>query len=97
MTRTEMLARIGRHRLAIELVRSEIDGLWHIQFTTEGNRALLMDVCGAAELARELRGGGEGLLATRIEIGIEQARRRTVSEKALNVSNAQSAEQTPAH
>jgi hypothetical protein len=83
MTRTEMLARIGRHRLAIEPVRSEIDGVWRIQFTAEeSNRALLMDVGGAAELASELRLGGERLLATRIEISIEQARRRTVSGKA---------------
>jgi hypothetical protein len=97
MTRTEMLARIGRHRLAIGPVRSEIDGLWRIQFTADDKRTLLMDVCGAAELARELRVGGEGLLATRIEISIEQARRSAVSEQAHNVLNAQSPEQSPAH
>jgi hypothetical protein len=33
-------------------------------------------------LADELRSGGERLLATRIEIGIEQARRLAQSERA---------------
>jgi hypothetical protein len=84
MSRTEMLARYGiRDRsLAIEPIRSEIDGVWRIKITPEGAHALYFEVATAAKLAHELRSGGERLLATRIEIGIEQARRSALSEQA---------------
>jgi len=74
MTRTEMLAPLGRQFLIIEAVQS-VDGVWRILFTAKCKRVLLLNVGAAAELAHELRLGGERLLATRIEIGIEQARR----------------------
>jgi hypothetical protein len=82
MTRTETLARLSRHRLFIEPVRSEKDGVWRIKISAGGGHALLLDVGAAARLAHELRLNGERLLATRIEISIEQQRRCAVSEKA---------------
>jgi hypothetical protein len=84
MSRTEMLARYGiRGRsLAIEAIRSEIDGAWRVKITPEGGRSQYFDVDAAAKMANELRSGGERLLATRIEIGIEQARRLAQSERA---------------
>ena len=82
MTRTETLVRLGRHRLFIEPVRSENDGVWRIEISGGSGHALLLDVGAAARLAQELRLIGERLLATRIEISIEQQRRCAVSEQA---------------
>jgi len=84
MFRTDMLARHGiqDRSLTIEPVRSEIDGAWRIRITPQGGRSQYFDVGAAAKFAEELRSGGERLLATRIEIGIEQARRLASSERA---------------
>jgi hypothetical protein len=84
MSRTEMLARYGiRDRsLTIEPIRSEIDGVWRIKITPQRHHAQYLDVAAAAKLANELRSAGERLLATRLEIGIEQARRLALSERA---------------
>jgi hypothetical protein len=84
MIRKELLARHGiqDRSLAIEPFRSEIDGAWRLKITAEGSRSQYFDVDAATKLADELRRGGERLLATRIEIGIEQARRLASSERA---------------
>jgi hypothetical protein len=77
MTRTDLLARHGIRDLSltIEPVLSEIDGAWRVKITAEGCFAQYVDAEAAAELANDLRRIGERLLATRIEIGIEQTRR----------------------
>jgi hypothetical protein len=84
MSQTEILARYGipSHSMAIEPIRSEIDGAWRIRIIPDGGRSQYFDADAAAKLADELRSGGERLLATRIEIGIEQARRLAQSERA---------------
>jgi hypothetical protein len=80
MTRTEMLELYGRGPLAIEPARSEHDGMWRIRFAADFIRPRFLDARAATMLADELRHGGERLLATRIEICIEQARRLAASE-----------------
>jgi hypothetical protein len=80
MTRTEMLELFGRRRVVIEPACREFDGMWHIKIAAEGIRECLLDARSASALADELRREGESLLATRIEISIEQVRRHTVSE-----------------
>jgi hypothetical protein len=80
MIPTEVLARLSRYHLDIEPARSESDGVWRVEISTEG-RKLLLDARAAAMLAQELRRAGGRLLATRIEIGLERARRSAVSER----------------
>ena len=77
MTRTDLLARHGIRDLSLTIapVLSEIDGTWRVKITAEGCFAQYLDAEAAAELANDLRRIGERLLATRIEIGIEQTRR----------------------
>jgi len=82
MIRTEILTQLGRQRLLIAPVRSEIDGVWRIKISTDDGRAVFLDTTAASQLADQLRSNGERLLATRLEIGIEQRRRCAVLEKA---------------
>ena len=81
MIRAEILAQLGRQRLLIAPVRSEIDGVWRIKISTDDGRAVFLDTTAATQLADQLRRNGERLLATRLEIGIEQRRRCAVLEK----------------
>ena len=82
MIRAEILAQLSRQRLLIAPVRTEIDGVWRIKISTDDGRAVFLDSAAATRLAEELRRNGDRLLATRIEIGIEQRRRCAVLEKA---------------
>jgi hypothetical protein len=74
MSPKEILAQIGKGPLRIEPARCKTFGVWRIRFITNGRALRDLELPDAKRMAHELRHNGNRLLATRIEIGIEQAR-----------------------
>jgi hypothetical protein len=62
-------------RLMIEPHRSEIDGLWRLKISSEGNPAVLMGIGAAIKLVPSLREVGDQELADLFENEIDRARR----------------------
>ena len=82
MNQRDLLAQIGRGPVRIEPARCDAFGVWRVRFTTNGRHIRDVEVFDAIKMAEELRHCGNRLLATRIEIGIEQARRCALSDGA---------------
>jgi hypothetical protein len=80
MSPKDILAQIGKGPVKIEPARCEAFGVWRIRFIADGRALRDLEVFDAKRMAEELRHKGNRLLATRIEIGIEQARRKANSE-----------------
>jgi hypothetical protein len=74
MSPKEILAQIGKGPLRIEPAQCEMFGVWRVRFIANGRALRDFEVADARRMAHELRNNGSRLLATRIEIGIEQAR-----------------------
>ena len=79
MNPKEILAQIGKGPLRIEPARCETFGVWRVRFIANGRALRDLEVPDAKRIAQDLRRDGNRLLATRIEIGIEQARRIALS------------------
>jgi hypothetical protein len=80
MTQNDLLAIIADGPVRIEPARCDAFGIWRIRFLANGRSLRDVEIFDAKKMADELRHKGNRLLATRIEIGIEQARRGALSE-----------------
>ena len=60
-------------RFSIEPHRNDVDGLWYLKLTSEGNPALLIGIGTATRLATELRNVGADHLANRLERELEKS------------------------
>jgi hypothetical protein len=83
MNQKDLIAQIGNGPVRIEPARCDAFGVWRLRFTTNGRHLRDVEVFDAMKMAEELRHSGNRLLATRIEIGIEQARRCASSDSTV--------------
>ena len=87
MSPKDILAQIGKGPLRIEPARCDTFGVWRIRFIANGRALRDLELPDAKRMAQDLRHDGNRLLATRIEIGIEQARRIALSVAKENASS----------
>jgi hypothetical protein len=67
-------------RYSVEPHRHDVDGLWYLKITSEGNPALMMEIGAATKLAIVLRSAGADDLANDLERQIEKARRYALGQ-----------------
>jgi hypothetical protein len=77
--RTSHFVHFARQRLVFglipEVLKDDVDGLWHLKVTSEGNPALLMSIGAARKLLNNLRSADADDLANDLNRQIEKAYR----------------------